>query len=83
MDSDPPSYFTLSTIAGKMGIHHHTHLFSEMGSHELFCLGWPGTTVLPILASHVPWDARYATMPSYVETRSLDLPAQVGLKLLF
>jgi hypothetical protein len=35
-------------------------LFSdEMGSHNLFCPGCSGTTILLILASHVAWDGRH------------------------
>jgi hypothetical protein len=36
------------------GIYHSTQLSSvEMESHNLFCLGWPGTSILPISASQV------------------------------
>jgi hypothetical protein len=41
---DPP-IFMLSAVAEMTGVYHHTQLFPiEMGSCELFCLGWPETT---------------------------------------
>jgi hypothetical protein len=51
------SYFTLPTIAGVMGTCHHAQLPSLFpwgwGSPKLFCLGWPGTVILPMSASQV------------------------------
>jgi hypothetical protein len=38
-------------IARMTGVHHHTFLSIEVGSHKLFCLDWSGTMILPISAS--------------------------------
>jgi hypothetical protein len=37
----------------------------EMGSHEHFCLGRLGTTILPILASHEAGIQAHAIIPSF------------------
>jgi hypothetical protein len=35
------------------GLVYHTQLFSlKMGSFQLFCLGWSGTSILPVSASN-------------------------------
>jgi hypothetical protein len=47
---------TLPTVAAMTGTYHHAQLIStEMGSHQLFCLGWPGTVILLISAFRVAW----------------------------
>jgi hypothetical protein len=43
----------LLTIAGMTGAYHPAQLLVEMGSHELFCSGWPRTMILLISASQV------------------------------
>jgi hypothetical protein len=46
--------FKLPTVIGTTRVCHYTQLLSiEMGSHKLFCWGWPGTVILPITASQV------------------------------
>jgi hypothetical protein len=56
----PSSNIKFPVIAGMTGMHHNAQLFSiEMESHELFCLGWLGTVILPISVSHIAWDDRY------------------------
>jgi hypothetical protein len=35
------------------GICHNTQVLLEMGSYKLFCLGWPGTIILPISVSQI------------------------------
>jgi hypothetical protein len=46
----------LPSVAGMKGTYYHTQLFLlRWGSHELFCLGWPQTMILPISASPVAW----------------------------
>jgi hypothetical protein len=53
-------------ITGMTGMRQHTWLFSiEIGSHELFCLGWPGTMILLISASCIAWNDRCATVLNY------------------
>jgi hypothetical protein len=43
--------FYFSAIFGVTGAFHYTQLFSiELKSCELFCLGWPGTIILPMSA---------------------------------
>jgi hypothetical protein len=44
-----PAYTYVSTKAVMTGIHHSVQQLVEMGSH--FCVGWPGTAILLILAS--------------------------------
>jgi hypothetical protein len=60
-------------------------LFSvEMGSHKLFDLDWPRTTILPISVSHMDWYDRSMPMcPAMVEMRSCELSIQASLKPWF
>jgi hypothetical protein len=41
----------LPCIAGMTGTCHHAQLLFEIGSHKIFCPGWPQTTVLLISVS--------------------------------
>jgi hypothetical protein len=53
-------YFKPPIIAEMPGTCHHAQVFPlKMGSHKLFCLGWPGMTVLLISTSCVAWDVRF------------------------
>jgi hypothetical protein len=54
LDHSRLSYFTLPTMIGMTGAHHHTQLLSEnMGSSKLFFLDWPGTAILLVSAYQV------------------------------
>jgi hypothetical protein len=55
--SEPWSfYFKLPYMARITDENHHTQLFFPLrwGCHKCFCLDWPGTAILSILASQVP-----------------------------
>jgi hypothetical protein len=46
--------FKLPAVGKTTGVSHYAQLLIvEMGSHKLFCLGWPGTPISPISASQV------------------------------
>jgi hypothetical protein len=45
--------FMLPEVAGMTGISHHVQLICEIGSYELFCIGWPQTMILQISSSWV------------------------------
>jgi hypothetical protein len=52
LDHSLPLY--IFCVPGMTGMYDHAQLLlTEMGSHELFCLGWPQTTILPKSASQV------------------------------
>jgi hypothetical protein len=72
-------------VFGITDVHHHIQLFFllELGSHKLFCLAWPRTT---ILVSAIPNSQNYrcgAVAPSLCFFSPLNFFTSFGLRIFF